>query len=390
VWGVLALHDCDRPREWTGPELEALRIAADMLGAALVRDRIRGDLVRAQRQASETTMLLEALQETAPVAFGFVDYDLLLVRCNRQLAAISGQPVDLVLGRPVPSVLAHVWPQLETGFRTALNARATVDNVEVTGTMPDDLEREQVWLATFYPVRLYGDVIGVGLMMVDITERREAERARDKLTRDAIGAIAAAVEARDPYTAGHQRRVGQIAELIAMEMGLEPSVIEGIKLAGEIHDIGKVAVPAEILARPGALRAPEYELVKIHARAGAEIVAGITFPWPIAEMIGQHHEHYDGSGYPDGLRGEQILTGSHIIHVADVVEAMSSHRPYRPSKGIEDALDTIRDGAGTEFEPSAAAACLRLAADGHFPLLAPDPVTTGPWQPEPVGSPASP
>jgi HD-GYP domain-containing protein (c-di-GMP phosphodiesterase class II) len=379
LWGVLAFHECERPREWSASELDAMHTATDMLGVALAHLDIEADLERVERSGSEHRTLLEALQATAPVGFGFVDTDLRLVRCNERLAAINGGPATAQLGRQVSETLSQLWPQLEIGYRLVLRTGAVVDDAEIVGATAGDPTREHIWLTSYYPVHLADELIGVGLVMFDITDRRDAEREHDKLAHDAIGAIAAAVDARDPYTAGHQRRVGQIAAFIATELGMDHDVIEGIKLAGDIHDIGKVAVPAEILSRPGRLRPAELELVKIHPRAGAEIMAGITFPWPIADMIRQHHERFDGGGYPDGLRGEEILPGSHILHVADVVEAMASHRPYRPALGLPAALEVIRAGAGAEFEPAAAAACLRVFADGRVPPMADDPLATTAW-----------
>ena len=182
----------------------------------------------------------------------------------------------------------------------------------------------------------------------------------------AVRAIATAAEMRDPYTAGHQRRVAQLSTAIANELGVDPDVVAGIGVAASIHDIGKLAVPAEILSRPGFLSDLEYAVVKQHARAGHDIVAGIDFPWPVAETILQHHERLDGSGYPSGLRSDAILPGARIIGVADTVEAMKTHRPYRPGLGIDAALQEIADGRGTLFDADAVDACIRLFRERGF------------------------
>jgi HD-GYP domain-containing protein (c-di-GMP phosphodiesterase class II) len=182
----------------------------------------------------------------------------------------------------------------------------------------------------------------------------------------AVRSIATAVEMRDAYTAGHQRRVADLASAIATELGLDPEMTTGIRLAASIHDIGKLTVPAEILSKPGRLSAAELALVREHSQAGHDIVAGIDFPWPAADMILQHHERIDGSGYPDRLRGEEIILGARIIAVADVVEAVSSHRPYRPGLGLDVALHEVRLGRGTLFDPDAVDACLRLFDDHRF------------------------
>jgi len=182
----------------------------------------------------------------------------------------------------------------------------------------------------------------------------------------AVRAIATAGELRDPYTAGHQRRVAELAVALGTELGLEADIVAGIGIAASIHDIGKLAIPAEILSKPGRLTAIELALVKEHSQAGHDIVAGIDFPWPVAEMILQHHERLDGSGYPLGRRAEQVSVGARIIAVADVVEAMRSHRPYRPGLGLPAALSTLAEGRDTLFDPVVVDACLRLFDEQRF------------------------
>lgn len=181
-----------------------------------------------------------------------------------------------------------------------------------------------------------------------------------------IQIIAATVEARDPYTAGHQRRVSELATAIAQEMGLSEEQIEGVHFAAIIHDLGKMHIPAEILSKPGKLSDMEFMFIHTHPQAGYDILKEVKFPWPIADIILQHHEKLDGSGYPQGLKGDQILLEAKIITVADVVEAMSSHRPYRSALGIEKALDEIRRGRGSEYDPSVVDTCLKLFTEKRF------------------------
>jgi PAS domain S-box-containing protein/putative nucleotidyltransferase with HDIG domain len=181
-----------------------------------------------------------------------------------------------------------------------------------------------------------------------------------------IQTIAATVEARDPYTAGHQRRVGELAAAIAREMGLPEEQVNGVHLAAIIHDVGKIHIPAEILSKPGRLNDIEYLLIKTHPQSGYDILKDVKFPWPIADIILQHHERQDGSGYPHGLKGDQILLESRILAVADVVEAMSSHRPYRPTLGTVAALSEIGRGRGSAYEPAVVDACSRLFVDKGF------------------------
>ncbi|MGC2414317.1 MAG: PAS domain S-box protein [Stellaceae bacterium] len=181
-----------------------------------------------------------------------------------------------------------------------------------------------------------------------------------------VGAIANTVEMRDPYTAGHQLRVARLAVAIAREMGLPEQQIHGLYLAGIIHDVGKIDVPAEILSKPGKLSRLQFQLIQVHAQAGYDIVKRVDFPWPIAEMIRQHHERLDGSGYPQGLKSEVILPEAKILAVADAVEAMMSHRPYRAALGIDAALTEIDKGKGRLFDPAAVAACTALFRDDRF------------------------
>jgi putative nucleotidyltransferase with HDIG domain len=175
-----------------------------------------------------------------------------------------------------------------------------------------------------------------------------------------VKAIALVVETRDPYTAGHQKRVVDLARAIAQEMGLSADRVDGIRMAGVIHDIGKIAVPAEILSKPTKLREVEFSLIKIHPEAGYEILKEIESPGAVDQIIFQHHERVDGSGYPQGLCGEEILLEARILAVADVVEAIASHRPYRPSLGIEKAIEEISKNRGIYYDSNVVDACLKL------------------------------
>jgi putative two-component system response regulator len=175
---------------------------------------------------------------------------------------------------------------------------------------------------------------------------------------------------RDPYTAGHERRVAELAAAVATEMDLPAFTVEGIHFGALIHDLGKIQVPAEILSKPTRISPVEFELIKGHAQAGYEILKGIEYPWPVAEMARQHHERLDGSGYPRGLKGDDILLEARVLAVADTVEAMASHRPYRPGLGIDKALAEIKRGRGSIYDPLVADACLRLFRDKGYQLPA--------------------
>lgn len=209
----------------------------------------------------------------------------------------------------------------------------------------------------------------------DITPQKKLEQERQKSIdslRKSLGAtikaLSAISEARDPYTAGHQKRVADLARAIATEMKLSPDRIDGIRLAGMIHDMGKIAIPSEILTKPTKLTNLEMEIIKTHAEAGYDILKGIEFPWPIARMVREHHERLDGSGYPWGLKDDDILLESKIIAVADVVEAISSHRPYRPALGISVALEEIERNSGIFYDKTASEACLKLFREKRYTM----------------------
>lgn len=217
-------------------------------------------------------------------------------------------------------------------------------------------------------VQLSNDLAYGVTALRDRAGRATLERRMQAGMKATIGALSGAVEARDAYTAGHQLRVANLAAAIAGEMGLSTDRIEAILIAGQLHDIGKISVPAEFLSKPSRLTKGEFEVVKGHVEAGYEILKDIQFPWPIADMVRQHHERLDGSGYPLGLKGDAILPEAKILAVADVVEAMGTHRPYRPSRGIEAALAEIVAGKGRLFDAAVVEACLRLFHEKGFKL----------------------
>ena len=175
-------------------------------------------------------------------------------------------------------------------------------------------------------------------------------------------------EMRDPYTAGHERRVGEIAVAIGGELGFDERRLEGLRVAGYLHDIGKMTIPAEILSKPGKLTTIEMQLIQQHSQVSYDVLKDVEFPWPVAEIALQHHERMDGSGYPQGLKGEAILFESRIMAVADVIEAMALHRPYRPGLGIERALAEIERGRGSVYDPMVVDACLRLFREKNYAL----------------------
>ena len=189
-----------------------------------------------------------------------------------------------------------------------------------------------------------------------------------KVMDSTVQAITTTIEKRDPYTSGHQQRVADLSRAITREIGFSENEIEGIYIAAAIHDIGKISIPAEILSKPVQLSDIEIRLIQAHSETGYDILKGIKFPWPIAEIVLQHHERLNGSGYPQGLAGDDILMAARIIGVADVVETMASHRPYRPSMGIDKALEEITQNKGVLYEPLIVDACLKIFNNKEFQL----------------------
>lgn len=232
-----------------------------------------------------------------------------------------------------------------------------------------------------YPVIMYcndiynGDDkrIGSRIVIVDITEIKQAEykieesyKRLQKTLNDTINTLASITENRDPYTSGHQKKVAYLAINISEELGLSDEETEALGIAAMVHDIGKIAIPASILSKPGKVSDVEYKLIKTHPRTGYEIIKNIEFPYPIEKIILQHHERLDGSGYPLGLKGKDIMLEAKILAVADVVEAMSSHRPYRPALGINKALEEIDNNKGILYDPNVVEACKNLFTKKKF------------------------
>jgi PAS domain S-box-containing protein len=218
-----------------------------------------------------------------------------------------------------------------------------------------------------------GRMKGVIKYIRDITYRVEAEQAVEeslnnlrKAVKGTVKALSNTLESKDPYTAAHQRRVVQLACALAQELGESPDYIEGIRVMGFLHDLGKIAVPGEILSKPSRLSSYEFNLIKVHPQAGYDILKDIDFPWPVALAVLQHHERLDGSGYPHGLTDHDIIPEAKILAVADVVEAISSHRPYRPALGIDHAMTEISRHQGVLYDPTVVQTCLKLFSENRF------------------------
>jgi putative two-component system response regulator len=314
---------------------------------------------------ADIDLIREALPETGPVSFQIESVS----RLSEALARLKNEGIDLVLldlGLPDSQ-------SLET-YHKLSEATSHIPVIILTSNDNDEM--------AVFAVRegaqdyLVKGQIGGSLLVRAVRYAMERKRTEEKIQetmehlRKAVNTtmqvLLMAIETKDPYTAGHQRRATDLARAIATDMGLPQNIIEGIRMAGAIHDIGKIPIPVEVLSKPSKLSETEYSLIKEHARHGYEILKDVESPWPLAEMAHQHHERIDGSGYPQGLKGDSILLEARILAVADVVEAMASFRPYRPAPGIDAALEEIEKNAGVLYERAAVEVCLRLFREKGF------------------------
>ncbi|MBI2509390.1 MAG: PAS domain S-box protein [Betaproteobacteria bacterium] len=336
------------------------------------RDIERKQAEEAQREAAEQ---LNSFVEQS-IAGIYIVQDGKFTYVNPRLAEIFGyaSPGEIVGKSPFDLTAPKDRAAVAENIRRRLAGEVKSISYSFTGLRKDGIEFDAGVHGSFAIYQGRPAIMG---LLQDITERKHAEdqirryiERLEQAMRGTIGVVTAIGEARDPYTQGHERRVGEIAASIAAEMGLDPNRVEGIRIAGYLHDVGKIGVPAEILSKPGKLTKAEFELVKDHAQRSYEILKGVDFPWPIAQVAWQHHERLDGSGYPRGLKGGEIILEARVLSVADVLEAMSSHRPYRPGLGIEAALAEIEKNRGKLYDPQVVDSCLRLFREKGYTLPA--------------------
>lgn len=327
---------------------------------------------RAEEKLKSSEERLKILFDFAPDAYYLNDLKGAFIDGNKVAQELTGYEKEELIGK---NFLKRKLLSLD---QIPKAAALLAKNALGRATGPDEfiLNRKDGTQVTVeirtYPVKIKNKTLVLGIAR-DITERKRTEEKLKqsfknlrKTLDETVKALATTVELRDPYTAGHQQRVAKLACAIAKEIGLSKEQIEGIRISGIIHDIGKIEIPAEILSRPGRLTETEFLLFKDHPRVSHDILKDIEFPWPIAQIVLQHHERMDGSGYPYGLSGEDIFLEARIMGVADVVEAMSSHRPYRPALGIDKALEEIKKNRGVLYYPEVVDACVKLFTEKKF------------------------
>ena len=329
--------------------------------------------VTAEKVLAEKTALLDQLFENAPFAIFQSRVGGELVRVNPAAAELFGYEAEEMVGRAADDLVVPEDRRQEGLFYTQqLHEALELVTFEAVRKRKDGSLLDVSFIG--FPIRQGGEVIGGYGIYHDISGRKEAERllqrsfleiqeqlfALKRSWNQTIHILASIVEARDPYTAGHQKKVAHLAGELASKMGLPEEQVDHVILAALVHDIGKIEVPSEILSKPAILNPLERQLIQSHPETGSRILSGLQTPWPLAEIVFQHHERLDGSGYPRGLAGEAILPEARIIAVADVVEAMTSHRPYRPAWPLEAVVEEMTHLRGTAYDPAVVDAWLSL------------------------------
>ncbi|MFZ2418831.1 MAG: PAS domain S-box protein, partial [Smithellaceae bacterium] len=332
--------------DWEGRPA-TLNLITDITERKQAEEKLRESQERLLKEQKFTQLLLD----TSPAFIVAIDFDGKTLMMNRSLLDALEYTAEQIKGT---DYLTNFVPE-EDRMKLAKVFQEIIQKGNMTINENHIISRSgRIYLVEWHGrsvTREKGSsniFVGVGL---DITDRKNSMDQLRKALGGTVLAIALVVESKDPYTAGHQRRVADISRAIATEMGLSPDRIEGIRMAGIIHDIGKVSVPAEILSMPRKLTDLEFSLIKTHAQSGYEILKDIEFPWPIARMVLEHHERMNGSGYPNGLTGDKLLPESRILAVADVVEAMATYRPYRAALGLSAALEEIAKNRGILYDP---------------------------------------
>ena len=347
--GFIAFHNVMKTGVWDNGDMALLKVFAELVGNALERKR-REDFLRYSEKKYRSVV------EKASDGIAIIQ-DAKIKFVNPRLARMWGGAVDDLLNKPfIDFIHPDEIPKVLERYKKRM-AGKKVPAIYETILVRKDGSKLNVELNA--GISQYKGEKADQVFVRDITERKQAQTWR-KVLEGSIEAIAMTLEMRDPYTAGHQQRVSQLACTIAEEMNLPQQKIDGLRIAGLIHDLGKVTVPAEILSKPGKLTETEFSIIKNHPQVAYDILKKIDFPWPVADIVLQHHEYLDGSGYPHGLKKKDILIEARILTVSDIVEAMASHRPYRPALGVDKALDEIKFGRGTRFDPDVVDACLAI------------------------------
>jgi PAS domain S-box-containing protein len=382
VW-ILASDEISRALTVDPNLLTTVAIAKGVLFVAVTSvflfAQIKGDLARLQASADrlrESEQRLQRVIDVSPVPMTIRDASGAVTFINEAFTKLLGYSQGDIPTLDLWWAAAYPDPEYRRFITDAWERE--VERSRTTGEQFRPLQTRirckdgtvRIMLLSAAP--LGGTSSEQVVVFYDITEREQAKGALqrgnerlEQVLKSVTALIGKVIEARDPYTRGHQEGVARISRLIAEEMGLSADEVEGIEVAGLVHDVGKLGIPSEILTRPGQLAVPEYALIKEHSKSGYDILKDIDFDWPVAETVLQHHERMDGSGYPAGLVGDQISLGARILTAADVIEAMGAHRPYRPALGVDAAMAEIT-GHPEKYDPLVVSACVRLHEAGRL------------------------
>lgn len=365
--GVLNVAATKQRKPFTRGEVKALRIiaatAASALESAMLFDQVK-----------EAEARYRAIFENAAEGLCQVDPNGRIITANPAMSSILGYASveEMLTSNATFDTDIHIDKEEFLKVKDKLLKEGEFRGIHLRARTRDGRD---IWLSeSWRAIKNANEVIThYEAVIEDITVRKKAEEnlrlSHERLQKtfaQTVSALARTLEKRDPYTVGHQERVASLACAIARKLGLSAERVEGIRIAGLLHDIGKISVPSEILNRPGKLTDLEFALVKQHAQAGYDILRSIDFPWPVAEIVLQHHERLDGSGYPKGIFGDQIIFEARVLGVADVVESMACHRPSRPALGIPRAIAEITKNKGVLYDPAVVEACVQILKSGEF------------------------
>jgi len=370
VVGLLNLDD-DTPGKFVKDDIKKLQplvnAAAIALENAQLFEEVRKEIIE-RKQAEKTLVESEekyrAIFENTGTATVILEENTVISMGNSQFEKLSGYSKDEIENKM--KWTDFVIPEDLERMKEDHIARRKAGEKPPTEYEFSFIDKKGVIKNIFLKVGIISGTVKSIASLIDITESKQAEKRLKKTMDAAIDTMSNIIEAKDPYTAGHQHRVCQLATRIAQEMKLPPDKIEGIRIASLIHDLGKISLPAEILSKPTKLADIEFSLIKGHSQTGYDILKSIDFSYPIAQIVLQHHERLNGLGYPNNLKGDQILPEAKIIGVADVVEAMSSHRPYRPALGMDKALKEISQNKGILYDLKVVDVCIKLFKEKDF------------------------
>jgi len=359
VIGAMAVQSYTNPKLYSEKDTTLLEFVSSQVATAIERKRTEEALKTSQQEFSNLFL-------SSPEAAVYHDEKGVILNINPRFTELFGYTLEEIKGKNINEGM--IFPQNNTVKESERLTRLALEGKVVAFETIRKKKNNSLIsvIISVAPVITEGQHRGVIAFYQDITERKQAEERLKNALDAAIETMSKIIEVKDPYTAGHQQRVSQLTTAISKELNFSPDKIEGIRIASLIHDIGKISVPTEILSKPATLSDIEFNLIKGHSQIGYDILKAIDFSYPVANIVLQHHEKIDGSGYPNNLKGDKILLEARIICVADVVEAMSSHRPYRPSLGINAALEEISKNRGVLYDPEVVDICLKLFKEKEF------------------------